>query len=259
MTLEKELTKKDNGGASGAEALILGVMLIMIIMFTGFFNILQNTASSRFEMLDGNLTASLLGVAKADLATYGDTNIIQVQGNPNAIVDELANNIRVNFGDTDLTDNPYRITNPTLFGRNGYMLVKEIVIVNTGTVLEPLAGDGELAFGKYTLSSEKFTLNGVEGAYSMSGTQGYPLQTGGVKAGAWDYVLGLPAIENELSSGFTLGGKSYTGIRDCAIGILVEVHYDMGADLRFLDKNLGSADTVVNRTRIVQLKRNQGK
>lgn len=254
--VKRSLLVKENGGASGAESLLIGVMLLMILLFIGMFSIMQNTYSARFEMLDGNLTASLLGVAKADLGTYGDTNIIQIDGSSADILNELSTYIGTNFEDDNLTDGPYRITNETLFGTNGYMLIEEVVIVNKGTVTEPL-NDNEIAFGKYTMTSDKYTLAGNAGVYTMNYAGSLPVG-GGVQAGAWDWALNLPAVEKTISTAYTLDGKTYSGIEDCTVGIKVSMHYDMGGKANFIGTETKTRDADVSRTRVVQVKRNNG-
>ena len=179
------IVRKSEAGSSGFDVILYGMMILIVFVFVNMVQSTANIMSHRKDMIDSNITLSLLSVDVADKELLGNSNIIALAGTTgnlrnegwvdtsdgvarnssvNAtdvpLVVDLVNSMANNFGDTTTNKNDLLIKNPKLFGPKGYMIISEIVIIDKKPVAEIhkyRITDGN-KFGVYRLYGVRYSL-----------------------------------------------------------------------------------------------------
>lgn len=194
--MKKKFIRKTDGGSSGADVLLLGLTIMLLVMFINMVQTTKNIMKQRRDMIDANLTLSLLSVDVADKNLLGNSNIIAFDGtsalrnvdwgNEKSVdassvklITDFVKSMSDNFGDTTTNKDDLLIKNPTLFGEKGYMVLSEIVIIDKRPVAET---------HKYRMT------NGTKfGVYQLYGV---------------DYKLGSNPVDSEDESAFSVSKLS---------------------------------------------------
>ena len=190
------IVRKSKAGSSGFDVILFGMMLMIVFAFINMVQSTNNIMSHRKDMIDSNITLSLLSVDVADKELLGNSNIIALAGttgpdvntpsirevawtsNNNGVsasqvplIVDLVDAMSNNFGDTTTNKNDLLIKNSKLFGPKGYMVIKEIVIIDKKPVTEVhkyRITDGN-KFGVYRLYGIRYSLAGDNSPYDNEG------------------------------------------------------------------------------------------
>lgn len=291
----KSLLRKTEGGSSGADIFIFGLMILLVVIVFNVITNVHNVSIKRKDMIDENLTLSLLSVDLADMSILGDTNVITISGGNEDLIRRFISSVSTNFSDEDGNNTDLRVTNKKLFGENGYMIIQEIVIVNKGSVAEwceVAPNVGEPKFGTYTMNVSHYKLasantsdyrvenllTGVQSDCSIDTSGGYEglgWQVGSVRyrdisteeEGEWSNYEIIEMGDMPLKANYVLGGSTYNGVTDPQIGVVVSLHFDNGGWRNIFGSGMNEDGTRNNntgfdgnasRTRIVALKVNKG-
>jgi hypothetical protein len=240
--LRDRLTKKAYGGSSGANILLFGLMLFVCILFIGLIQTLRGIMSSRKDMIDADITLSLLSVDVADKELLGNSNIISLEGASalrNAgntglssveagnvkLITDLVSSLSANMGDTTDNKNDLYIENDTLFGDTGYLVVKEITIVDKRPVseLHKYSITSGTKYGVYDLYGVTYSYNGAtidgKSAYDvdhLKPTATFTKEGNTVKAGGIGSMAGLSEsqISNGVGYSWTPGATWYASVEN---------------------------------------------
>lgn len=170
VKLRKLLNKRIKAG-SGVDILMLGLTVTIVV---SLISLVQNTRTimiHRRDMIDANLTLSLLDVDVADKELLGNSNIIAFNGTKSLrqdintkadkidLITEFVRSMSENFSDTT-SHGDLLIKNRSLFGKKGFMVISEIAIVDKKPVMETheYAMTQGNKFGVYQLYGVRYKL-----------------------------------------------------------------------------------------------------